>query len=157
AGAILPLGAVNAPAPLPLGDGEPLRWHVRSAREDVDRLLDALFGTVVVVDGDWTRAVDLALAHPGTVIVTRDGDRFGVSGWRVGGPASGATGAALAEARERAADATERAAPADARRAEQEAGRQLDDHDTRVSGSTDSLTRVESERRDGETEIESLT
>ena len=169
AGAILPLGAVNAPAPLPLGDGEPLRWHVRSAREDVDRLLDALFGTVVVVDGDWTRAVDLALAHPGTVIVTRDGDRFGVSGWRVGGPASGATGAALAEARERAADATERAAAAeaafvaaraalaDARRAEQEAGRQLDDHDTRVSGSTDSLTRVESERRDGETEIESLT
>src|SRR5581483_8095822 len=152
AGAILPLGAVNAPAPLPLGDGEPLRWHVRSAREDVDRLLDALFGTVVVVDGDWTRAVDLALAHPGTVIVTRDGDRFGVSGWRVGGPASGATGAALAEARERAADATERAAAAeaafvaaraalaDARRGEQEAGRQLDDHDTRVSGSTDSLT-----------------
>src|SRR5581483_12297829 len=81
----------------------------------------------------------------------------------------GATGAALAEARERAADATERAAAAeaafvaaraalaDARRGEQEAGRQLDDHDTRVSVSTDSLTRVESERRDGETEIESLT
>ena len=52
-----------------------------------------------------TVAVDVALAHPDAVIVTRDGDRFGVTGWRVGGPASGATGAALEEARERAATA----------------------------------------------------
>ncbi len=42
AGAILPLGAVNAPAPLPLGNGEPLRWHVRADDAAVDGLLDAL-------------------------------------------------------------------------------------------------------------------
>jgi chromosome segregation protein len=169
AGAVLPLGAVNAPAPLPLGTGEPLRWHVRADDSSVDGLLDALFGTVVVVGGDWTAAVDLALAHPGTVIVTRDGDRFGITGWRVGGPASGATGAALAEARERAEEAGERAARAesthaaaraalaDARRVQQESGRVLDDHDMRVSGATDALARVDAERRDGHTEIDSLT
>jgi len=169
AGAILPLGAVNAPAVLPLGDGEPLRWHVRAGNTAVDGLLDALFGTAVVIDGDWTVAVDLALAHPGSVIVTRDGDRFGMTGWRVGGPASGATGAALTEARERAVEASERAVAAEAtyataratlaeaRRVQQESGRVLDDHDMRVSGTTDALARVESERRDGQTEIESLT
>jgi chromosome segregation protein len=169
AGAILPLGAVRAPAPLPLGDGEPLRWHVRADAAAVDGLLDALFGPVVVVDGDWTVAVDLALAHPSTVIVTRDGDRFGVTGWRVGGPASGATGTALAEARERADEASERAVLAEstyaaaraalteARRIQQESGRVLDDHDMRVSGATDALARVESERRDGQTEIDSLS
>src|SRR5581483_9568231 len=168
AGAILPLGAVNVPPPLPLGDGEPLRWHVRADRDDVNALLDALVGTVVVVDGGWTAAVDLALAHPGGVIVTRDGDRFGVSGWRVGGPASGATAAALAEAQERAAAASARAADADAayvaaraklaeaRRAEYEAGRQLDEHGTRASAVSDALARVEAERRDGDSEIESL-
>jgi len=169
AGAILPLGAVHAPPALPLGNGEPLRWHVHANDSAVDGLLDTLFGTVVVIDGDWTVAVDLALGHPGTVIVTRDGDRFGTTGWRVGGPASGATGTALAEARERAAEASERsaaaessyvetrAALADARRAQQESGRVLDDHDMRVSGTTDALARVEAERRDGQTEIESLT
>jgi chromosome segregation protein len=169
AGAVLPLGAVNAPAPLPLGDGEPLRWHVRSEDRNVDVLLDALFGTVVVVQGDWTAAVDLALRNPGVVIVTRDGDRFGVTGWRVGGPASGATGAALAEAGERAGEASARAAAAEtvftraraalaeARRTEHESGRILDEHDSRVAGITDALARVESDRRDGQTEIESLT
>jgi chromosome segregation protein len=168
AGAVLPLGARRAPAPLPLGSGEPLRWHVRSERAGVDGLLDELLGAVIVVDGGWTAAVDLALAHPETVIVTRDGDRFGLTGWRVGGPGSGATGAALAEARERALTAMAAASDADlalvaaqtavteARRTELDAQRALDDHDSLVAASTDALARVESERRDGDTEIESL-
>ena len=169
AGAVLPLGARSGPAPLPLGSGEPLRWHVRSERAGVDGLLDELLGAVIVVDGGWAAAVDLALAHPEIVIVTRDGDRFGVTGWRVGGPGSGATGAALAEARERAEAALAAATDADlalvaaqtavteARRTELEAQRALDDHDSLVAASTDALARVESERRDGETEIESLS
>ncbi|HEV3226571.1 MAG TPA: chromosome segregation protein SMC [Acidimicrobiales bacterium] len=168
AGAVLPLGALRWPPPLPLGSGEPLRWHVRSNRDDVDALLDALFGAVIVVDGDWTAAVDLALANPASLIVTRDGDRFGLTGWRVGGPGSGATGAALAEARERAeaamvaAAAADRAlvdaqaAVADARRAELESQRALDEHDSSANAAADALARVEAERRDGDTEIGSL-
>ena len=100
-GAVLALGATRTPPALPLGSGEPLRWHVRSSPRRCRGLLDALLGAVVVVDGGWAAAVDLALAHPDSLIVTRDGDRFGVTGWRVGGPGAGATGAALVEARER--------------------------------------------------------
>ena len=167
-GAVLPLGGRRAPAPLPLGSGEPLRWHVRSARDDVDVLLDALLGAVIVVDGGWTAAVDIALANPDSFIVTRDGDRFGVNGWRVGGPGSGATGAALAEARERAdaamaaAESAERSlvaaqnAVADARRLELEAQRTLDEHDSSVAAASDARARVEADKRDGDTEIESL-
>ncbi|MEY2435347.1 MAG: chromosome segregation protein, partial [Acidimicrobiaceae bacterium] len=169
-GAVLALGATAAPAALPLGSGEPLRWHVRSSSGDggVEGLLDALLGAVVVVEGGWPEAVDLALNHPGTLIVTPEGDRFGVTGWRVGGPGAGATGAALEEARQRAAEATlaaeaaqltmvgAHAAVADARRLELEAGRALDEHDSKVSASSDGLARVEAERRDAQTEAESL-
>jgi chromosome segregation protein len=168
AGAVLPLGTFSSQAPLPLGSGEPLRWHVRSHRADVESLLDALLGAVVIVDADWTAAVDLALANPSSLIVTLAGDRFGITGWRVGGAASGATGAALAEAQARAdtaamaADAADGAfvaaqvAVAEARRAEQSAAKALDEHDTRVNGATDALARVESERRDTLTEAEAL-
>ncbi|MEY2402872.1 MAG: chromosome segregation protein, partial [Acidimicrobiaceae bacterium] len=137
-------------------------------RDDVEGLLDALLGAVIVVDGEWTSAVDIALANPGSFIVTRDGDRFGVTGWRVGGPGSGATGAALAEARDRAAAAMATAetadlalvaaqtAVADARRIELEAQRALDEHDSAVAAASDARSRVEADKRDGDTEIESL-
>ena len=169
AGAVLPLGAHRTPPPLPLGSGEPLRWHVRSSRDDVDQLLDALLGAVIVVEGGWTAAVDLALSNPQSFIVTRDGDRFGLSGWRVGGHGAGATGAALAEAREHAERAMSAAAAADlelvaaqsavaeARRIELDAQRALDDHDSSVAAAADALARVVAEQRDGETEMESLT
>ncbi|MEY2423637.1 MAG: chromosome segregation protein [Acidimicrobiaceae bacterium] len=167
-GAVLPLGASRTPAPLPLGSGEPLRWHVRSNRDDVEGLLDALLGAVIVVDGGWANAVDIALANPESFIVTRDGDRFGSSGWRVGGPGSGATGAALAEARDRADAAMAAAvgadlalvaaqtAVADARRVELDAQRALDEHDSAVAAASDARARVEADKRDGDTEIESL-
>ena len=61
-----------------------VRRHVRARRADVEPLLDALLGGAVVVDGGWPAAVDAALAHPDAVVVTRDGDRFGATGWRVG-------------------------------------------------------------------------
>src|SRR5205085_6000680 len=137
-------------------------------RGDVDGLLDALLGAVIVVDGDWTAAVDLALAHPDMLIVTRDGDRFGLTGWRVGGPGSGATGAALSEALERADAAIAAAQAADlqlvdaqsrvaeARRRELDAQRALDEHDSAASAAADALARVEAERHDGETEVDSL-
>jgi chromosome segregation protein len=103
AGAVLALGAA------PGGDHDSaiattssVRSHVRAgsqaAGRGVDALLDALLGGAVCVDGGWRVAADVALAHPGRVVVTRDGDRFGVSGWRIGTSTTEATGAALEEA-----------------------------------------------------------
>jgi chromosome segregation protein len=83
-----------------------LREHVRGRNPAVDELLDDLLAGVVAVDGGWEDAADLALAEPDLVVVTRRGDRFAPSGWRVA-PAGGGVAAALAEARARAAAAGE--------------------------------------------------
>ncbi|MSO86481.1 MAG: chromosome segregation protein SMC [Acidimicrobiia bacterium] len=166
-GAVLALGATRTSRVAPTV-GEPVRRHVRAARPDVGALLDALLGSAVAVEGGWSAAVDAALAHPDVVIVTLEGGRFGPSGWRVGTASTGATGAALAEARERAEQSTLEAGHAEAGLAEArarleearhgEAGlaRQLDEHDGRLSAATDGLQRVEADRRDAATETEAL-
>jgi chromosome segregation protein len=108
-GAVLALSATSVPASLDLATGalgaEAVRAHVRSSNEEVERLLDVLLATAVSVDGDWAAALDLALAHPGVVAVTRAGDRFASTGWRVGAGGVGATGAALEKATSEADDA----------------------------------------------------
>ncbi len=108
-GAVLSLGAPPRPPELPFevtnAGGEPVRAHVRSDRPEVEHLLDVLIGGAVAVAGAWEAAVDLALAHPSVVVVTRAGDRFGPSGWRIGAAGAGATGAALEEARRRSDEA----------------------------------------------------
>ena len=68
-------------------------------RAAVEQLLDRLFAHAVVVEGGWVEALDVVMAAPDLVVVTRDGDRFASSGWRTGTAAGGATGAALEEAR----------------------------------------------------------
>ncbi|MEX2292849.1 MAG: chromosome segregation protein SMC [Acidimicrobiales bacterium] len=166
-GAVLALGATRTgPAAPPIG--EPVRKHVRASRPDVEALLDALLGSAVVVDGGWSAAVDAALAHPDAVVVTRTGGRFGLTGWRVGTASTGATGAALDEARERADGATTLANHAEsslrgarslldeARQVEAALARQLDEHDGRLSAATDGLRRVDADHRDATTEAEGL-
>ncbi len=103
-GAVLALGAKRAVGGRP-SVGEPVRSHVRAVRPDVEPMLDALFATAVVIDGDWRAAVDVALQHPDAIVVTSSGDRFGPGGWRIGQAGSGATGAALDEALEKAESA----------------------------------------------------
>ncbi len=166
-GAVLALGAY-ASRPAAPSVGEPVRAHVRAARADVGALLDALLGAAVAVDGGWSDAVDAALAHPEAVVVTRAGGRFGVAGWRVGTASTGATGAALEEARQRADEATAAANHAEsslhgarslcdeARQSEAALARQLDEHDGRLTAATDGLQRVESDRRDAATEADAL-
>jgi chromosome segregation protein len=166
-GAVLALGARHRAAASP-GPGASLRSHVRAARADVGALLDALIGNAVVVDGGWGEAVDVALAHPEAIVVTAEGDRFGLTGWRVGLAAAGATGAALEEAERRAEQAafaveqaasrlaTARASLEDARRVEDELGRSLDENDGRLSAAGDGLQRVETDRRDAAREVETL-
>ena len=114
-------------------------------------------------------AVDVALAHPDAVVVTPDGDRFGRSGWRVGAAGSGATGAALDEARHRAeppptaADAGRRPArPPPGRASTRPAGPRPSSpgsSTTTTAGSRaagDGLQRVETDRRDAATEADAL-
>ncbi len=100
--------------------GTPVRRFVRArntsfnpsgsdAGSGVDALLNQLLGSAVVVDGQWGDALDVAIAHPSAVVVTRSGDRFSATGWRAGSGATGATGAALDQATESLASASTKA------------------------------------------------
>jgi chromosome segregation protein len=86
----------------------PLGTFVRGLRPGLDAVLARLFSPFVLVDGGWQHALDIALANPGVIAVTREGDRFGgPSPWRAGPPGSSVvTPAALADASARA-DAAE--------------------------------------------------
>lgn len=167
-GAVLAITDPSPTRPDRVATGELLRGHVRALRADVDPLLDRLVGGAVVVDGDWTAALDIVLANPEVVVVTRSGDRFGATGWRVGQGGAGATGAALEEA-QRKADRAARdveetgarveaanAELAQAWEAEESLSRQLDDNDGRMVAASDALQRVETDLRDVSTEIENL-
>ena len=85
----------------------PLGASVRGLRPGLDAVLARLFAQFVLVDGGWEHALDVALANPGVVAVTRDGDRFGgPSTWRAGPAGSSVvTPAALADAISRADEA----------------------------------------------------
>lgn len=167
AGAVLAGGSGGGPAGPDPAVGEPLRPHVRGTTPAVESLLDGLFGAVGVVD-DATAGVDASLANPDAVVVTRHGDRFAPTGWRLGASGAGATGAALTEATERAATAVAAVEQAEtvvaharteldaARRSETELTRQLDENDGRMTAASDGLQRVESERRDAAAEAEGL-
>ncbi len=118
-GAVLALSSVARATPARPSErgptpsfGQSVRDRVRSTRPDVDPLLDALFSDAVAVEGDWRSAVDAALEHPDVTVVTRNGDRFSGSGWRIGQAGTGATGAALDEARHEAETALRRAGEA---------------------------------------------
>jgi len=148
--------------------GRPVRHHVRSASAGVSHALDLLLAGVVVVDGGWAEAVDVTLAHPDVVAVTRAGDRFSPAGWqlRAGGP--GAARAALDDARRRLHDATAAVDRADAEvataraalhRATAEAGRlasELRQHVERRQAAAEALARFDSERRAAAAEAEGV-
>ena len=165
-GAVLVLGA-DLPVAVPPPVGESVRAHVRAARPDVDRLLDIVVGAAVAVDG-WVAGVDAALSHPGAVIVTRGGDRFAPQGWQVGAAGSGATAAALDEARHRGTEAATAAATAAERlRVDREAerraaalvadlGRTADAATARVSATEDASRRLTAEQADVQAETDGL-
>lgn len=152
-----------------------LRSHVRAlsgapgARErDIEAVLDRLLGSVVVLEGDWSDAVPMSAAHPELTVVTRGGDRFGHSGWRIGAAGSGATGAALDEARARS-EATESARDdarraveaareqlAEARRVEQTCSRAIDAAESARRSCSERVRRLTDDATEAATELESL-
>jgi chromosome segregation protein len=166
-GAVIALGAVRGAPASAAVSGTPVRPHVRSRQPGVDELLDAVVGSAVRVSG-WADAIDLAIENPQAIVVTNDGDRFGPSGWRVGLASGGATASALEEAQERLGIATAdlegrtraeqigRVELQAARHREAELSRQLDAHDAGFSASSTALARTQSERRDTQSELETL-
>jgi chromosome segregation protein len=95
---------------------EPVRNHVRpraggSGAADLDRVLDRLLAGSYCTSRGWSEAIDLALSRPELVVVTREGDRFSPTGWRVRAEGGAVTAALVDEARARAS-----AAEADAER-----------------------------------------
>jgi chromosome segregation protein len=159
AGAVVALGLHRGSAGLPLL-GEPVRPHVHSHHPGVEDLLDVMLAAAVVVPGGWQEALDVALAYPGAVAVTHEGDRFSAAGSRVGAPRLGATQTALDEARARASDAAEALEAAEghlaaagvelesARAHEADAARALDANDGRLGALGAEVHQLDSDRRD---------
>jgi chromosome segregation protein len=86
---------------------ESVRRHVRPRRggaelPGLEAALDTLLAGSFCVLGGWSDAIDLALARPDLVVVTRDGDRFSSTGWRVRSGGGVVTAAVVEEARDRA-------------------------------------------------------
>ena len=167
-GAVLALGVPGATHRRVPAIGVAVRSHVRSSRHEVAAALDALLADAVCIDGDWTAALDASMQHPDAVVVTRAGDRFATTGWRVGASGAGATGAALEEAQAKAQVAiaalasaesrmeTARTTLADARRVETELTRALSDNRSTLSSATDALARIEAEIADATSESDAV-
>ncbi len=172
-GAVLALDGVAGTSTPPPPVGEPVRRHVRALARDgaaagIERVLDALLSSAVAIEGGWEQAVPIAAQHPSAVVVTRSGDRFGISGWRIGAAQSGATGAALDEARSRTESSlvardlvrtqveSARGAVAEARRVEQEATRARDANESRRRSLEEAARRLAGDADEARAELEAL-
>jgi chromosome segregation protein len=156
AGLILPVAETPiAPVDTPQGCVA-LRSLVRArsgAPAHVARVLDALFSRAFVIE-TWQGGIDVAVAHPDLVVVTRDGDRFAASGWRVASGRALVTRATVDDAQRAAAAAAEALAPCRERRQltadAATAARQ------RVNACVNARTRAEAEVERREREITRL-
>ena len=166
-GAVIATGGASREPAGVIDGAVPLLGRVSSSSTGVPELLSSLLARAVVAE-DVDRAVDIALADPSLTVVTREGDRFAPSGWRIGTSSGGATAAALAEAVAAAetADAALQAAEQGlsaavaelerARSAEVEVGRRLDLNDGRFHAASEALESAQSRRRELAGESESL-
>ena len=172
-GAVLALEGVAGSSAAPPPVGEPVRRHVRPLARGGDatgleRVLDALLSSAVAIDGGWEEAVPVAAQHPSAVVVTRTGDRFGISGWRIGAASSGATGAALEEAtarsssslaeRDRVRTLVERARVAvrETRQTESGATRERDVNESLRRSLADAARRLSGDADEARAELEAL-
>ncbi|MFI5051962.1 MAG: chromosome segregation protein SMC [Acidimicrobiales bacterium] len=118
AGLILPVAEGEVAAVDPPAGTVALRSMVRARRgapAHVTRVLDALFSRAFVAEG-FDSGIEVAVAHPDLVIVTRDGDQFSSSGWRVASGRALVTRVTVDEAALGAAAAAAELEPATARR-----------------------------------------
>jgi chromosome segregation protein len=169
AGAVVPLPDLAAepgldPSRVPTGTS-PLRIRVRGRLPNVNALLDRLLRDAVVTDAGWQHAIDVAMARPDLVVVTRAGDRCRRGVWQLGAGGDGATGAALEEARRQAAMATaaaghadtilqgRRQAAAEARSRRASAAAAVEENAGRERLAAEALERIRVDLGDNETEL----
>lgn len=175
-GAVLALGGVKVELRPAVSSGTALRGHVRPMATPeaperaaaLENVLDQLLAGVVVVDGDWRSALDFVLQNPEALVVSRAGDRFSASGWRLGSAGTGVTGAALEEAvrRTEEADAGRRSMRAEmdearseltlARQSEAAAVRDRDAAESSHRSLTQLVARLEGDTAEARGELESL-
>jgi len=145
AGLVLPAAEGPVEARTAPAGSAPIRDLVRARRgapEHVGRVLDALFARCVVAP-DWESGLEIAIANPDLVVVTREGDRFAASGWRVASGRALVTRAAVQEATAAASRAAEGIeALRDGRRAADVATR---DARERVANAADARVRASAE------------
>ncbi len=157
AGLILPVAENHIP-PVAAPEGcVALRSLVRArdgAPAHVTRVLDALFSRAFVTES-WQAGIDVAVAHPDLVVVTRDGDRFATSGWRVASGRAVVTRTTVDEAQRAAHEAAAALAPCRERRAS--AASSAASARQRVSALTNALTKAEAELQRREREITRLS
>ena len=141
------LAPVNAPV-----NCVALRSLVRArtgAPAHVTRVLDALFSRAFVAR-TWQDGIDVAVAHPELVVVTRDGDRFAASGWRVASGRALVTRASVEEAQRVALEAAQALGPCREQRTL--SARALEELRQRVNAISTARARAQAEfeRRDRE-------
>ena len=89
----------------------------RDAPAGVFHVLDTLFARAFVAE-DFDAGIETAVSHPDLVIVTRDGDRFAASGWRVASGRALVTRSTVDDAERAASEAASGVVPLRAARAE---------------------------------------
>ena len=145
-GAGLVLPAFDDPADIPVTPAgcESLRSFVSPRGgnvEHVGRVLDALFRRAFVA-ASFDVGIEVAAAHPDLIIVTRDGDRFAATGWRVASGRALVTRVTVEEAVTAAETANEAVGPA--RRRCDEADRVAVAARAAVNETSTSLATIES-------------
>ncbi len=176
-GGMVVVAVATAATPEPDGAGAggkghpgamPLAGCVRSGHLGLNAVLARMLERTVLVEGDRDGALALALAQPGLVVVTPEGDRFCGSAWRAGGPVAGATPGAVDEARRQVTEAVEarrsgevaleaaRQALDEARRWEAAGDKALDSHRARQAALASEKARITRERDEAETEQAAL-
>ncbi len=95
--------AVTSGATIAPDGSRALASCVNSRLPGLSATLARLLAGVVLAEGEWRAAVDLAIDYPDLTVMTRSGDRFGGPGlWRLGGEqVSGITRTALEEAEDK--------------------------------------------------------
>ena len=156
AGLILPVAETEiAPVAVPAGCVA-LRSLVRArgdAPAHVTRVLDALFSRAFVTE-TWQQGIDVAVAHPELVVVTRDGDRFAASGWRVASGRALVTRATVDEAQRAASEAASLLGPQRERR--RECAQATAEARQRINAATTQRAKSEAELERREREISRL-
>ncbi len=153
AGLILAVAEHHVPPVIAPAGCVALRSLVRArggAPAHVTRVLDALFSRAFVTES-WQAGIDVAVAHPDLVVVTREGDRFAASGWRVASGRAVVTRATVDEAQRSAQAAADALVPCRERRAA--AASAAAGARQRVHSLTNAATKAEAELERREREI----